>query len=133
MGNKYIDFTGGIAVHSLGHSHPAIIKAINTQAKKILHNSNLYTYPTSIALCKQLVDTANNEFINIHNNKHFVANFLCNSGTEANEAALKFARLYFYRNNIAEKTHFVAFENSFHGRTMGSLSVTGQKKISSAF
>ncbi len=146
-GNKYIDFTGGIAVHALGHSHPAVIRNITKQAKKVLHQSNLYTYPASIELCKQLVDTANNEFHRTHtvshgeataenshhDTTHFAASFLCNSGTEANEAALKFTRLYFYRNNMKHKTHFVAFKNSFHGRTMGALSVTGQEKYRSPF
>ncbi|XP_060084925.1 acetylornithine aminotransferase-like [Ylistrum balloti] len=136
-GAVYIDFCGGIAVQSLGHSHPSILRAIHIQSKKIMHCSNLFASEAYIALAKELATLACTEFssrgdTSILQNP-FSACFLCNSGTEANEAALKFARLAAYRKNKKKKNVFVSFHNSFHGRTLGALSVTGQEQYRHAF
>lgn len=124
-GNKYIDFTSGIAVNSFGYRNHVIYQPLQDQLSKIVHTSNLFTTPPYIQLCKQLVQLTNKAF------KHsdFASVFLTNSGTEANEAALKFAKLYAHRLFAQDdKVEFIAFHNSFHGRSMGSLSVTGQDK-----
>lgn len=108
--NKYLDFLGGIAVSALGHSHKNIVKAIKKQAKTILHTSNLYQNQPSLELAEKLRSLTKRE----------AKLFFCNSGAEANEAALKLTRL-------ANKNTTISLNNSFHGRTMGALSITGQK------
>lgn len=108
--NKYLDFLGGIAVSALGHSHKNIVKAIKKQAKTILHTSNLYQNQPSLELAEKLRSLTKRE----------AKLFFCNSGAEANEAALKLTRL-------ANKNTTISLNNSFHGRTMGALSLTGQK------
>ncbi|CAN5598700.1 acetylornithine transaminase [soil metagenome] len=108
-GKSYLDLLGGIAVNLLGHRHPAVIEAVTTQLNTLGHVSNLYATEPGIALAEQLVD-------------HLGAParaFFCNSGTEANEVALKITRL-------TGRTKLVAAEGGFHGRTMGSLALTGQ-------
>jgi acetylornithine/N-succinyldiaminopimelate aminotransferase len=117
-GRSYLDFLGGIAVTALGHSHPKVVQAIREQAGKILHTSNLYYIEPQIALAEQLVD---------HSFARKV--FFCNSGTEANEAAIKLARRYASEFAGPEKKTILCMENSFHGRTMASLSATGQPKF----
>ena len=108
-GNIYLDFLSGIAVNSLGHAHPVIIEAVSDQIRKLSHTSNFYANDPSIKLAEKLIAITN-----------FDAKvFFCNSGTEANEAAIKLSRR-------TGKKQLIAAHNSFHGRTMGSLSITGQ-------
>ena len=109
QGNIYLDFLSGIAVNSLGHAHPVIIEAVSDQIKKLSHTSNFYANDPSIKLAEKLIAITN-----------FDAKvFFCNSGTEANEAAIKLSRR-------TGKKQLIAAHNSFHGRTLGSLSITGQ-------
>lgn len=109
QGSIYLDFLSGIAVNSLGHAHPVIIEAVSDQIKKLSHTSNFYANEPSIKLAEKLIAITN-----------FDAKvFFCNSGTEANEAAIKLGRR-------TGKKQLIAAHNSFHGRTMGSLSITGQ-------
>lgn len=115
-GKKYLDFTSGIAVVSLGHAHPVIVKALQEQSEKLWHISNLFTIPGQEKVAEKLVaDT------------HFSHAFFCNSGAEANEAAIKLVRKHTGKNNI------ITFEKSFHGRTFGAMSATGQGKIHNGF
>jgi predicted acetylornithine/succinylornithine family transaminase len=120
-GRKYLDFVSGLGVNALGYSHPRILKALRDQAGKAIHVSNLYYHPyqgrLAAALCKITgLDRA----------------FFCNSGTEAVEGGLKLARAYAGRLS-REKFEIVALENSFHGRTIGALSATGQEKYRKDF
>ena len=125
---KYIDFTSGIAVVSLGHSDPEIAQIMFDQASTLMHSSNLYHNPWTLELSKQLVEKTK-QFDGMHNASRV---FLCNCGTEANEAALKFARKH--GKSISEtKTEFITFKTSFHGRTMGALSVTPNPKYQAPF
>ena len=110
QGNIYLDFLSGIAVNSLGHAHPVIIEAVTDQIKKLSHTSNFYANEPSIKLAEKLIAITNLD----------AKVFFCNSGTEANEAAIKLSRK-------TGKKQLIAAHNSFHGRTMGSLSITGQK------
>jgi acetylornithine aminotransferase len=110
-GNKYLDFLGGIATNALGHSHPEIVKAVQNQITELNHVSNFYSHPQVLSLAKEL-----NAMTGTTDSKVF----FCNSGTEANEAAIKISRL-------TGKRRIVSALGSFHGRTMGSLSITGQK------
>jgi len=115
-GKKYLDFTSGIAVVSLGHAHPAIVKAIQEQSEKLWHISNLFDIPGQEKVAQKLIaDT------------HFSYAFFCNSGAEANEAAIKLARKH------TGKHHIISFEKSFHGRTFGAMSATGQGKVHNGF
>ncbi|OCS88318.1 acetylornithine transaminase [Caryophanon tenue] len=115
-GKEYLDFTSGIAVLSLGHAHPALVDAITQQANTIWHTSNLFASPGQEALAQKLVaDT------------HLAHAFFCNSGAEANEAAIKMARKH------TGKHHIITFEKSFHGRTFGAMSATGQDKVQQGF
>ncbi len=118
---RYLDAVSGIAVCNLGHAHPAVHLAISQQSKKLLHTSNLYNISTQEELAGQLV------------NKSGMDNaFFCNSGAEANEAALKIARLYGHQQGI-DKPCVLVMENSFHGRTLGTLSATGNKKVQDGY
>jgi acetylornithine/N-succinyldiaminopimelate aminotransferase len=109
QGNIYLDFLSGIAVNSLGHAHPVIVNAVSDQIKKLSHTSNFYANEPAIKLAEKLIAITN-----------FDAKvFFCNSGTEANEAAIKLSRR-------TGRKQLIAANNSFHGRTMGSLSITGQ-------
>lgn len=127
-GKKYIDFFAGIAVTGLGHSDPEVAKILFEQANTLVHSSNVLGNLWSIQLCKDLVDKTK-QFGGMYNAQHV---FLCNSGTEANEAALKFARKH--GTNISpEKTEFICFHTSFHGRSFGALSVTSNKKYQKPF
>ncbi|AWB10137.1 acetylornithine aminotransferase apoenzyme [Thermodesulfobium acidiphilum] len=119
---KYLDFIGGISVCSLGHSHPEIAEILHKQAHTLIHASNLFYHPNQILLAKKLVDLSGLGKV-----------FFCNSGAEANEGALKIARAYHFSKGIPEKNKFLAFEGSFHGRTFGALSVTGQEKYQEPF
>jgi predicted acetylornithine/succinylornithine family transaminase len=119
-GKEYLDLTSGISVNALGHCHPAIIKAIKEQSEKFLHISNLYPNLPQIELAKKMLSLTK-----------FDKAFFCNSGTEANEAAIKFARKYFSGKN--KKIEVVSFIHGFHGRTYGALSATGQEKLKEGF
>lgn len=115
-GKEYLDFTSGIAVLSLGHAHPAIVQAIQQQSEKLWHTSNLFESPEQEKLAASLVKDT-----------HLAHAFFCNSGAEANEAAIKMARKHTGKNVI------ITFEKSFHGRTFGAMSATGQDKIRQGF
>ena len=122
-GRRYLDMTAGIAVCVLGHSHAGLADAIAAQARQLVHASNLYYLENQVRLAEALARRAFKGKV-----------FFCNSGTEANEAALKIARRYqAVAQQRPQRTELVAFENSFHGRTMGALSVTGQVKYRSGF
>ena len=121
-GKSYIDFAGGIAVNALGHAHPAVKAALIEQADKLWHIGNGYTNEPVLALAKQLVDATFADKV-----------FFCNSGAEANEAALKLARKYAHDAVGADKNEIVAFNNAFHGRTLFTVSAGGQPKYSKDF
>lgn len=114
---KYYDFLGGIAVNVLGHSHPKLVNAIKEQADKIMHCSNLYYIESQSKLAKLLVENSCADKV-----------FFANSGAEANEGAVKLARIYFYKKGIPQKYEIITLENSFHGRTLATLAATGQEK-----
>lgn len=121
-GKRYLDFVSGIAVCSLGHSHPKLIEVICSQAKELIHVSNLFENPWQEELAEKLV-------------KEFWTDakvFFCNSGTEANEAAIKLVRKFF-RDRGEERFRIITFRNGFHGRTYGSLSATAQEKFHKGF
>lgn len=109
-GNEYLDFLAGIATNVLGHAHPAIVKAVSKQIATLGHVSNFYAHPNVLALSAKLVSMTGDKSARV---------FFCNSGAEANEAALKLSRK-------TGRTRIVATKESFHGRTMGALSLTGQ-------
>ncbi|WP_026929703.1 acetylornithine transaminase [Glycomyces tenuis] len=119
-GKTYLDMIGGIAVSSLGHSHPAIVEAVATQAARLAHTSNLYLHEKEVELAEKLLELAAVDG----------KVFLCNSGTEANEAALKLVLL---AGKASGRTKIVAAEHGFHGRTLGSLSITGKAAIREPF
>jgi predicted acetylornithine/succinylornithine family transaminase len=120
-GNKYIDFVAGIAVNSLGYGHPRIIKAVSEQVKKLLHVSNLYYIKEQAELAELLSENSFGGKV-----------FFCNSGAESIETALKLVRRFFWSKK-EKRGRIVSMENSFHGRTMGALSLTGQKKYQEGF
>ena len=111
---EYIDFLAGIAVNALGHSHPDMIKALHTQADKLIHVSNIYYNEPQAILAESLSDISS-----------FERSFFCNSGLEANEAAIKLARKYGVNQN--KKGPIISFSNSFHGRSIASISLGGKK------
>jgi len=119
-GATYLDMIGGIAVSSLGHNHPALVEAVSTQAARLAHTSNLFLHEKEVELAEKLLDLAQLDG----------KVFLCNSGTEANEAALKLALLSGAQTG---RTKIVAAENGFHGRTLGALSITGKAAIRTPF
>jgi len=112
-GREYLDFVSGIGVASLGHAHPGLTAAISDQAATLLHTSNLYYHPFQAEAATRLSTLSG-----------LPRAFFCNSGTEANEACLKFARRYWYTQGAKDRIGFVAIEHGFAGRTMGALSVT---------
>ena len=118
---KYLDALCGIAVCGLGHAHPAITRTITEQAGKLLHTSNLYQIDKQQHLASQLCEISGMSRV-----------FFSNSGAEANEAAIKIARLFGHNNNI-ENPAIIVMENSFHGRTMATLSATGNRKVQAGF
>lgn len=121
-GNKYLDFTSGIAVCSLGHCPKEVVDAVEDQIKRLIHTSNLYFTVPQIELAERLVKLSGGN----------VKVFFCNSGAEANEGAIKLARKY-HRKKGKDKYEIITFLNSFHGRTYGSLSATGQIKFHKDF
>ena len=120
-GNKYLDALCGIAVTGLGHAHPAVTRAICDQAGKLLHTSNIYQIEHQQALGDRLTQLSGMDNV-----------FFANSGAEANEAAIKIARLYGHNKGINEPT-IVVMESSFHGRTLATLTATGNRKIQAGF
>jgi succinylornithine transaminase family protein len=121
-GRMYIDFAGGVAVTALGHCHPAMLKALDEQARKIWHVSNWFTNEPALRLAKRLVDATFAERV-----------FFGNSGAEANEAALKLARRYAHDRHGVQKMRVIAAVNAFHGRTLFTVTAGGQAKYSSGF
>ena len=121
-GREYLDFGAGIAVTALGHCHPRVTGAIREAAATLLHVSNLYHTAPQIHLAKLLCEHSFAERV-----------FFCNSGAEANEAAIKIARKYGKERFASDRSEIVATRNSFHGRTMGALSATGQEKYQHGF
>lgn len=120
-GREYLDFIGGIAVCSLGHSHPKVVEAIQKQAAKLTHVSNLYHIPPQIELARLLVENSFADKV-----------FFCNSGAEANEGAIKLARKYGC-DILGGKYEIITMENSFHGRTLATITATGQEKFRKGF
>ena len=121
-GDAFIDFVAGIAVCNLGHAHPGVARAVAQQAQKLLHVSNLYYTLPQTQLAAWLVENSFADRV-----------FFCNSGAEANEAAIKLCRKYFKDRGQAERFNIISMERSFHGRTMATLSATGQDKIKKGF
>lgn len=120
-GKEYLDALSGIAVCGLGHAHPAVAKAISEQANKLIHTSNLYEIENQQNLADKLCQLSGLDRV-----------FFSNSGAEANEAAIKIARLYGHQKNI-DVPAIIVMENSFHGRTMATLSATGSRKVQAGF
>lgn len=121
-GERYLDFGSGIAVNALGHAHPRLVKALTEQAGKIWHTSNLFRIPEGERLAKCLVE---NTFADVV--------FFCNSGAEANEAAIKMARKYHSVNGHPERFRVITFEGAFHGRTLATIAAGGQSKYLEGF
>lgn len=122
QGNEYVDFAGGIAVNALGHCHPELVKALKIQSEKLWHLSNVFTNEPALRLAKKLVDATFADRV-----------FFSNSGGEANEAAFKLARKYASDNFGADKNEIISFKQSFHGRTLFTVSVGGQPKYTQGF
>ncbi|MEI6545383.1 MAG: aspartate aminotransferase family protein [Burkholderiales bacterium] len=120
-GRRYLDCLSGIAVNTLGHNHPRLVAAITDQASKIIHTSNLFEIPLRRQLAQRLVDLSG--MTNV---------FFCNSGLEANEAAIKIARLYGHNRGI-DLPEIVVYEKAFHGRSLATLSATGNVKVQKGF
>ena len=120
-GKIYLDALSGIAVNTLGHNHPELVAAIAAQAGRLLHSSNLYQMPLQESLADRLCSISGMSEV-----------FFCNSGCEANEAAIKLARFYGNKKGVANPT-IIVMEKSFHGRTMATLSATGNYKIQAGF
>ncbi|MGU5660418.1 MULTISPECIES: aspartate aminotransferase family protein [Aeromonas] len=121
-GREYVDFAGGIAVNGLGHCHPKLVEALKIQGEKLWHLSNVMTNEPALRLAKKLVAATFAEKV-----------YFCNSGAEANEAALKLARRYAIEKFGAHKTQIIAFHQGFHGRTFFTVSVGGQAAYSDGF
>jgi acetylornithine/N-succinyldiaminopimelate aminotransferase len=121
-GKRYLDFFAGIAVSALGHAHPALARAIAEQAQRVLHVSNYFFNAPNARLAEALCKKTGMDRV-----------FFSNSGTEAIEACLKLVRRHFWSNGQPERLRVIAFENSFHGRTLGALAATGQSKYKEGF
>ncbi len=121
-GQKYLDFVQGIAVNSLGHAHPKLIKALNNQSKKIWHVSNAFIIPEGERLAKKIVRKTFADYVMFQN-----------SGAEATEAAIKVARRYFYSIGQPKKNRVLCIKNSFHGRTIAAIYASGSKKMTEGF
>lgn len=122
QGNEYLDFVAGIAVNNLGHCHPSVVAAIKKQAEDMIHCSNLYWNMPQVELARLLVENSFGDKV-----------FFCNSGAEANEAAIKLARKYSKKKYGEHKYGIITMQQSFHGRTLGSLTATGQTKYQAGF
>ena len=121
-GRRFLDLGAGIAVNSLGHAHPALVAALNEQAGKLWHTSNLYQIPQQQALADKLVEATFADTV-----------FFTNSGTEACELAIKMARKHFHAAGQPERTDIIAFEGSFHGRSSGGIAAAGSEKMTAGF
>jgi succinylornithine transaminase family protein len=121
-GRMYIDFASGVAVTALGHCHPAMVRALEAQARTLWHVSNWFTNEPALRLAKRLTDATFAERV-----------FFCNSGAEANEAALKLARRYAHDHSGAKRTRIVSTLNAFHGRTLFTVTAGGQAKYATGF
>ena len=121
-GAKYLDFVQGIAVNSLGHAHPQLVKAINKQSKKLWHVSNAFVIPEGEELAKKLAQKTFADYIMFQN-----------SGAEATEAAIKVARRYFFSIGKPNKNRIICIKNSFHGRTIAAIHASGSKKMTEGF
>ena len=121
-GERYLDFGSGIAVNSLGHSHPHLVKTLQEQAAKLWHTSNLYQMPEGKRLAERLIAHSFAETV-----------FFCNSGAEANEAAIKMARKFHHAHGQPERYRIITFEGAFHGRTLATIAAGGQKKYLEGF
>jgi acetylornithine/N-succinyldiaminopimelate aminotransferase len=120
-GKRYLDALAGIAVSTLGHAHPRLVRALSEQAGQVLHTSNLYRIPAQEALAARLAQVSGMDNV-----------FFCNSGCEANEAAIKLARLYGHQKGI-ESPAIIVMDQAFHGRTLATLSATGNRKVQAGF
>ena len=121
-GREYLDFVGGIAVNILGHGHPELVHAIQHQAAQLIHTSNLYYTEPQVKLAQMLVEHSFADKV-----------FFCNGGAEANEAAIKLARRYSHDKYGAGRFEIITMKNSFHGRTMATLTATGQEKVQKGY
>ena len=121
-GSKYLDFVQGIAVNSLGHSHPKLIKTINAQSKKVWHVSNAFQIPEGEKLAKKICQKTFADYV-----------MWANSGAEATEGAIKVARRYFYSIGKPYKNRILCVKNSFHGRTIAAIFASGSKKMTEGF
>lgn len=121
-GVRYLDLGAGIAVNALGHAAPELTQALTTQAAKLWHVSNLYRIPEQEKLAEMLTECSFAETV-----------FLCNSGTEAAELAIKMARKYWYEAGAPERTEIIAFEGAFHGRSTGAIAMAGSEKMVKGF
>tara|TARA_B100001057_G_scaffold436282_1_gene467228 strand:+ start:980 stop:2146 length:1167 start_codon:yes stop_codon:yes gene_type:complete len=121
-GTKYLDFVQGIAVNSLGHANPHLIKTINNQSKKLWHVSNAFIIPEGEILAKKIAKKTFADYV-----------IFQNSGTEATEAAIKVARRYFYSIGKPQKNTIICIKNSFHGRTLAAIYASGSKKMTEGF
>ena len=121
-GKKYLDFVQGIAVNSLGHAHPKLVKTIRDQSKKLWHVSNAFQIPEGEKLAKKLCQKTFADYVMFQN-----------SGAEATEAAMKVARRYFYTIGKPNKTRILCIKNSFHGRTLATIFASGSKKMTEGF
>ncbi|MXV78639.1 aspartate aminotransferase family protein [Candidatus Poribacteria bacterium] len=121
-GKKYLDFLGGLAVNGLGHAHPKVVAAIREQAGEVIHTSNLYYIKPQAELAKLLIENSDMDQC-----------FFCNSGAEANEAAIKIARKYAKDTGRKDSYEIITMDNSFHGRTMATITATAQPKYHVGF
>ena len=121
-GKKYLDFVSGIAVNSLGHAHPKLVRTIRDQSKKLWHVSNAFQIPEGEKLAKKLCKKTFADYVMFQN-----------SGTEATEAAIKVARRYFYSIGKPKKNRILCVKNSFHGRTIAAIFASGSKKMTEGF
>jgi acetylornithine/N-succinyldiaminopimelate aminotransferase len=121
-GKRYLDMVAGVAVSSLGHGHPALVRAISEQAARVIQTSNYYYNEPNVLLAQKLCALTG-----------MARAFFCNSGTEAIEASLKLVRRHFYARGEADRTEVIAFHNAFHGRTLGALAATGTEKYREGF
>ena len=121
-GKKYLDFCSGIAVTALGHGHPHLVKSLKDQAEKVLHFSNLYHIPGQMRMAQRLVDNTFPSSV-----------FFCNSGAEAVECGLKIVRRYHYENGNPGRNRVITCSNSFHGRTLATISASKQEKHMAGF
>ena len=121
-GRRWLDLCAGVAVCSVGHAHPKLVATLAEQAARVMHVSNYFYNEENVLLADALAERSGMSRV-----------FFCNSGAEANEAMFKLARRYFYSKDEKKKTRFIAFDNAFHGRTMGAVSLTGTPKYREGF